>query len=121
MQQDNGTDKVAVEGSTSVWASSEADMQVSDDHPSLLGPNTRSTGIELLVLAGQQTRLPENLLFCKAWHKPVQSDCDYIIAGMLTAQRGHHRRSHLGLYICDLRKDTYLMHPPVNKLNIRCC
>jgi len=49
-------------------------MQVSDDHPSLLGLNTRSTGIELLVLAVQQTRLPEKLLFCKAWCKPVQPD-----------------------------------------------
>ncbi len=75
MQQENGLDKVAVEASTSVWASSEAHMQVSDDdRPSLVGVNICSTAIELLVLTGQQIRLPEKLLFCKAWRKPVQSD-----------------------------------------------
>ncbi len=71
MQQDNGLDKIAVGTSASVWALSEAHMQVSDGQSSLVGLNTCITGIQLLVLTVQQIRL---LLFCKAWRKPVQSD-----------------------------------------------
>ena len=75
MRQDTGLDKVTVEASTSVWASSEAHVQVSDDHLSLVGLYICSTGMHFTpTLAVQQARLPKKLLVCNAWCQPVQSD-----------------------------------------------
>jgi len=57
VQQDNGLDKVAIEASTSVWASSEAHMQVGNDHPLLVGLNPCITGTEPLVLTSTDLKI----------------------------------------------------------------
>ena len=80
----------------------------------LIGPNTCSTGFELLVLAVfNRPACLRNFCFVKL-SANLSSLIETTSLLVCCSNKSSYKESFLKLYTCDLRKDTYSVHAPVS-------